>query len=139
MIDYIPYGPTSSRFVFLADVEVEHLIQLVASLPTNSSLQTSLTDSLLGNLWNVLRHPPLSYLGDKFKFRMADGSNNVSLLRDGNARISCTLNLVPPALHMQRVSCLSIRNSLLHPIQELFLMVSPAVIVDVSIACSKSV
>lgn len=30
----------------------------------------------LGELWNSLQHPPLSYLGDEFAYRSADGSNN---------------------------------------------------------------
>jgi hypothetical protein len=36
-----------------------------------------MTTSLIGKLWNGLRHPPLSYLGDDFQYRAADGSNNV--------------------------------------------------------------
>ncbi len=32
----------------------------------------------IDELWNSLQHPPMSYLGDKFAYRQADGSNNVS-------------------------------------------------------------
>src|ERR1700739_49136 len=58
---------------------MERLIQLVASLPCPSPLQTSMTNSFIGTLWNVLRHPPLSYVGNEFTYRAADGSNNVQL------------------------------------------------------------
>ena len=34
--------------------------------------------SQIDELWNSLQHPPMSYLGDKFAYRSADGSNNVS-------------------------------------------------------------
>jgi linoleate 8R-lipoxygenase/9,12-octadecadienoate 8-hydroperoxide 8R-isomerase len=43
--------------------QVEKLIQLIASLPSDSRYIPQITDSLINNLWNVLRHPPLSYLG----------------------------------------------------------------------------
>jgi hypothetical protein len=39
-----------------------------------------MTNSFIGTLWNVLRHPPLSYVGDQFTYRAADGSNNVLFL-----------------------------------------------------------
>jgi linoleate 10R-lipoxygenase len=35
-----------------------------------------LTAAFLDELWNSLPHPPLSYLGDDYKYRSADGSNN---------------------------------------------------------------
>jgi hypothetical protein len=54
---------------------LEHLIQLVASLPP-SNTQKSLTSSFISTLWENLRHPPLSYLGNNVQFRTADGSNN---------------------------------------------------------------
>jgi hypothetical protein len=56
--------------------QLEHLIQLVASLPPGY-IQTHLTSSLVGKLWNNLLHPPLSYLGDEAQYRSADGANNV--------------------------------------------------------------
>jgi hypothetical protein len=43
--------------------QVEKLIQLIVSLPSDSRYIPQVTDSLINNLWNVLRHPPLSYLG----------------------------------------------------------------------------
>lgn len=57
---------------------MEKIIQFVASLPESSKLQGALTSALIGNLWNTLKHPPLSYVGDKYEYRQADGSYNVS-------------------------------------------------------------
>ena len=69
--------------------QLEHLIQLVASLPP-SNTQKSLTSSFISTLWDNLRHPPLSYLGKNLQFRTADGSNNVlPALGQVNNRILC--------------------------------------------------
>ncbi|KAF2141317.1 uncharacterized protein K452DRAFT_272071 [Aplosporella prunicola CBS 121167] len=55
---------------------MEHLIQTAAKLPQNHKLSKKLTDTFLTQLWTDLQHPPLSYLGDQFKYRQADGSYN---------------------------------------------------------------
>ncbi|MCJ1472897.1 hypothetical protein MMC13_001546 [Lambiella insularis] len=54
----------------------EHVIQLAASLPNGSKAANDLSGSFIKILWNNLHHPPISYLGDDFKYRSADGSNN---------------------------------------------------------------
>jgi hypothetical protein len=83
--------------------QLEHLIQLVASLPT-SDTQKSLTSSFISTLWDNLRHPPLSYLGNNLQFRTADGSNNVPpALRQFNHRVLCIQALARRVLHTQRV------------------------------------
>lgn len=41
-----------------------------------SSNRLLLTVSQTDQLWNGLTHPPQSYLGNEFHYRMADGSNN---------------------------------------------------------------
>lgn len=51
--------------------------QLVAGLPATSKARGDLTNSFLDQLWNSLQHPPMSYMGDDFTYRSADGSNNV--------------------------------------------------------------
>lgn len=51
-------------------------MQLVAGLPSNSKLRVNLTNSLIGELWNTLEHPPMSYLGGKYVYRQPDGSHN---------------------------------------------------------------
>lgn len=55
---------------------MEHVIQLVAGLPSNSRLREELTNTFLNELWYTLDHPPLLYLGEKHQYRMADGSWN---------------------------------------------------------------
>ena len=55
---------------------MERVIQLVSGLPPKSKTRVDLTNSFIDELWNSLQHPPLSYLGDKFQYRTADGSYN---------------------------------------------------------------
>ncbi|KAJ3453403.1 hypothetical protein MRS44_017650 [Fusarium solani] len=55
---------------------VENIMQLATSLPNGSSVRNDLNAAFINRLWNNLRHPPLSYLGDEFRYRTADGSNN---------------------------------------------------------------
>lgn len=54
--------------------------QLVAGLPPHSKNRVDLTNSFLDELWDSLPHPPLSYVGDDYNYRSADGSNNNPLL-----------------------------------------------------------
>jgi hypothetical protein len=58
---------------------VENVIQVASSLPDDSKLRGDLNARFIDTLWRNLRHPPISYLGDEFRYRTADGSNNVSL------------------------------------------------------------
>lgn len=60
--------------------QVENILQLTASLPNGSRLRNELNGRFIETLWNNLAHPPISYLGDEFRYRTADGSNNVCLL-----------------------------------------------------------
>ncbi|KAL2008268.1 hypothetical protein VTN00DRAFT_8250 [Thermoascus crustaceus] len=55
---------------------MERVIQLVAGLPPHSKNRVELTNAFLDELWNSLQHPPLSYMGDEYTYRSADGSNN---------------------------------------------------------------
>lgn len=57
-------------------MHVEEIMQLIAALPERSPNRVQLTSMLVDLLWNSLQHPPMSYLGDDFKYRSADGSNN---------------------------------------------------------------
>ncbi|KAK2592292.1 hypothetical protein QQS21_010012 [Conoideocrella luteorostrata] len=54
----------------------EDIIGLAASLPNGSGLRDDLSGQFIKTLWKNLEHPPVSYLGDQFKYRTADGSNN---------------------------------------------------------------
>ncbi|KPM39214.1 Psi-producing oxygenase A [Neonectria ditissima] len=55
---------------------VENIIQVAASLPDGSKLRGDLNARFIDTLWRNLQHPPISYLGDEFRYRAADGSNN---------------------------------------------------------------
>ncbi|KAF2830213.1 heme peroxidase [Ophiobolus disseminans] len=55
---------------------MEGLIRTAAALPEQSKMRDTVTESFLTQLWNDLEHPPQSYLGAKYQYRSADGSNN---------------------------------------------------------------
>jgi hypothetical protein len=55
---------------------MEQILRLAASLPEGSATLEQLTTKFLKLLWNNLEHPPLSFQGNAFKYRQADGSNN---------------------------------------------------------------
>ncbi|KAL5002235.1 heme peroxidase [Aspergillus recurvatus] len=55
---------------------MERIIQIVSSLPSNSKMRVDLTNLFLDELWGSLPHPPLSYMGNEYQYRSADGSNN---------------------------------------------------------------
>ncbi|KAF4625551.1 hypothetical protein G7Y89_g12617 [Cudoniella acicularis] len=55
---------------------LENLVQTISKLDINSQVSHQLTTSFINNLWNSLPHPPLTTLGDKYKYREADGSYN---------------------------------------------------------------
>jgi hypothetical protein len=55
---------------------MEKLIAAVAGLPHQSLLREKLTNNLIATLWDSIEHPQMLYVGDKFRYRLADGSNN---------------------------------------------------------------
>ncbi|KAH6618562.1 heme peroxidase [Boeremia exigua] len=55
---------------------MEGLIRTAAALPDGSKMRDTLTTTFVTQLWNDLEHPPQSYLGAKYQYRSADGSNN---------------------------------------------------------------
>ena len=59
---------------------MERLITIAAALPESSKTRTKLTNVMIDGLWDSLQHPPLSYMGDKYQYRQADGSYNVGLI-----------------------------------------------------------
>jgi hypothetical protein len=56
---------------------MEKVVAIAAALSPNSKARTFLTNFLTEGLWKSLPHPPLSYQGEKFEYRMPDGSYNV--------------------------------------------------------------
>ncbi|KAL2003634.1 hypothetical protein VTN02DRAFT_3018 [Thermoascus thermophilus] len=63
--------PTNDR-----DYIMERVIQLASGLPSTSRSGIALTHTFLNQLWNDLKHPPISYLSAEYAYRKADGSNN---------------------------------------------------------------
>lgn len=55
---------------------LERLVQLLAKLPPHSKQLKGLSDGFINQLWTTLDHPPVSSLGDQYKYRRADGSYN---------------------------------------------------------------
>ncbi|KAH9213934.1 heme peroxidase [Leptodontidium sp. 2 PMI_412] len=65
---------------------MEKLIAITALLPPNSKSRKRLSHTIVRTLWDSLDHPPRSYLGEKFQYRMADGSyNNILVPHLGQA------------------------------------------------------
>ena len=83
-------------FLDIADCthQIEKVVQVAASLPNDSHIRDDLSGQFIKTLWNGLKHPPISYLGDEFKYRAANGSNNVSDL--GGSEV---LLLIQPVEH----------------------------------------
>jgi linoleate 10R-lipoxygenase len=83
----------------LTDQQLESVIQAAASLPPNSKACKDLSRILIKPLWNELQHPPLAYLGDEFKYRQSDGSNNnIMYPRLGAAGSSYARSVTPQTL-----------------------------------------
>jgi hypothetical protein len=61
---------------------LEKTIKWAASYPAGSPSAGLLTNTMLANLWDNLQHPPLSYMGDAWRYRTADGSHNNILYPD---------------------------------------------------------
>ena len=53
--------------------------KLVASLPEDSAKRQTFIESQVTEKYNKMLHPPLTYLGDAFQYRTADGKFNVSI------------------------------------------------------------
>ncbi|PVH91026.1 heme peroxidase, partial [Periconia macrospinosa] len=75
---------------------LENTIKWAASYPAGSPTASLLTHAMLGNLWDNLKHPPLSYMGDAWRYRTADGSHNNILYPDlGKAGSYYARSVVP--------------------------------------------
>lgn len=55
---------------------LERLVQLLAKLPPHSKQMRGLSGGFINQLWTTLDHPPVSSLGNQYKYRRADGSYN---------------------------------------------------------------
>ncbi|MCJ1465543.1 hypothetical protein MMC07_004161 [Pseudocyphellaria aurata] len=56
----------------------------IAKLPLNNFFSQWFMKTGVERLWGAMLHPPLSYLGDSFQYRSADGGNNVRQCRSFN-------------------------------------------------------
>ncbi|KKA23635.1 Peroxidase [Rasamsonia emersonii CBS 393.64] len=77
---------------------MERIIQLVSGLPSHSKNRTELTNAFLDELWTSLPHPPLSYMGDEYQYRSADGSNNNPTLPWLGAANTAYARSIPPLI-----------------------------------------
>ncbi|KAJ5728443.1 hypothetical protein N7493_004773 [Penicillium malachiteum] len=75
---------------------MERIIQLVADMPGHSKNRVELTNVFLDELWNSIPHPPLSYMGDEYQYRSADGSNNNPTLPWLGAANTAYCRTIPP-------------------------------------------
>ncbi|KAI2792952.1 Linoleate 10R-lipoxygenase [Penicillium oxalicum] len=75
---------------------MERIIQLVADMPGHSKNRVELTNQFLDELWDSLPHPPLSYMGDEYKYRSADGSRNNPTLPQLGAANTPYCRTIPP-------------------------------------------
>ncbi|KAF8916280.1 heme peroxidase [Mucidula mucida] len=61
---------------------LEHLLTFISRLPHDSSWSLEAQNKVIALLYNDLSHPPPTYVGNEYKFRAADGSNNNILAPD---------------------------------------------------------
>ena len=54
----------------------ERLLKVASELPLNSKEGTNLSNKFVQQLYDDLQHPPIAQLGDKHRYRSADGSFN---------------------------------------------------------------
>ncbi|KPM41065.1 Linoleate 10R-lipoxygenase [Neonectria ditissima] len=80
---------------------MERTIQIVAGLSDHSKVQEVLTNNFIDQLWTSLDHPPMLYMGDAYRFRQPDGSNNNPYLpRLGAARTPYSRSVKPKNLQL---------------------------------------
>ena len=59
--------------------QVRSRAQLVGSMPNDSNRRAQLVESQVQKKYDSMLHPPLTYLGDAFQYRTADGKFNSAL------------------------------------------------------------
>ncbi|KAF8603914.1 heme peroxidase [Ceratobasidium sp. AG-I] len=55
---------------------LEHALVFMSRLPRDSALARKGQDAVISMLWKDLPHPAATYVGDKYRFRSADGGGN---------------------------------------------------------------
>lgn len=78
---------------------MEQILRLAASMPEGSQALEDITTRFIKLLWNNLEHPPLSFLGQEYKYRQADGyNNNIMYPHLGKAGSSYARTVTPRTL-----------------------------------------
>ena len=77
---------------------MEGLIRTAVALPEGSKTKEAITNKFVAQLWNDLEHPPQSYLGTKYQYRSADGSNNNTILPELGAAGTAYARTVKPSM-----------------------------------------
>jgi len=78
----------------IADLVKLYIAYLQDPSPENQAKIDNASNDIVDGLWHTLHHPPLSFVGDKFQYRSADGSGNVCLLP------GCFTNCRMPCIHI---------------------------------------
>ena len=98
-VNLLPRVCAQAHIQILISAQLEGYIQVATSLPADSDERRVLSRSLIRPLWNDLRHPPLSYLGNKYRYRQADGSyNNIMHPQLGAAGSAYARTVAPTTL-----------------------------------------
>lgn len=74
---------TGSKLVSISadqSVQSEAIARSASGLPVDDPLRNFLTKMMVNTLYNSMLHPPLSYKGQKFQHRAADGGGNVGVV-----------------------------------------------------------
>ena len=77
-IRYLTWDSLAAAPVGLMRIQMISGSKLVGSLPEYSKNRAAFIQSQVIAKYNRMLHPPLTYLGDAFQYRQADGKFNVS-------------------------------------------------------------
>lgn len=63
-------------FLAHAILQFETALGIMARVDPTTDVAMKLNDTIIGGLYDTVPHPPAAYLGPKYAWRQADGSNN---------------------------------------------------------------
>ena len=80
---------------------MERLLKLASELPANNKEANVLNNQIVQQLYDNLQHPPVSQLGDDYRYRAADGSfNNIMAPQIGAAGNHYARSVRPQTMQM---------------------------------------
>ena len=105
LMEKIIQVPPANAFVCSTSCFVRLMcVQVASDLPVNSSNGVKLTNAFLTQLWTDLKHPPIQSLGDRFRYREADGSgNNIKWPHIGAANTAYARTVAPKTMQPPRL------------------------------------